>query len=434
MLLALFVAKIVCAQAVEEVTLVVSSDGATKEDAVKFALRSAIEQAYGTFVSANTSILNDELVKDEIVTVSSGNVKSYEEIVSETLPNGRFFVTLKATVSLSKLISYAQSKGAECEFAGATFGMQVKLEELNRENISKVFENLALQYKEIIPSCFDYKINAEPAENFNEFVNRSFEGVGSYKSREMCEDEYKNNLQNMLDTCYAIKIFVTASLNKNFELIRQLVTQTLQGISVSTNPPQHDIDKILGMEIKQDFFDAGYTLPSNIFTDNRSRESSISSIKPIRFGWYSLIDLLNTYYLEARRSFSIVVNDKDTLNCVNWFTTPGVYKRLEDYKKSGRYVFSLRNTFRFGKFKPVEELFYYIEDEHYHVSEERRLYWSDLAGHIYKIPNAVTPNPYFYLNDNETIEYGLWAIHFLYPKSDIAKLTNFKVVGGLVKF
>ena len=43
-------------QKIDDLTLVVSSDGATKEEATHLALRSAIEQAYGTFVSANTTI------------------------------------------------------------------------------------------------------------------------------------------------------------------------------------------------------------------------------------------------------------------------------------------------------------------------------------------------------------------------------------------
>ncbi len=68
--------------ATDEITLTVSSDGPTKDDAVKNALRTAIEQSYGAFVSANTSILNDELVKDEIVTVSNGSIKDYKEISS----------------------------------------------------------------------------------------------------------------------------------------------------------------------------------------------------------------------------------------------------------------------------------------------------------------------------------------------------------------
>ena len=62
------------------VTLVVNGTGQTKEEATRNALRSAIEQAFGTFVSANTEVLNDELIKDEIVTVSSGNIVSYKEL------------------------------------------------------------------------------------------------------------------------------------------------------------------------------------------------------------------------------------------------------------------------------------------------------------------------------------------------------------------
>ena len=65
----------ICAQ--NEVSLVVSGEGKNKEEATFNALRSAIEQAYGTFVSANTTILNDQLVADEIVSLSSGNIKKY---------------------------------------------------------------------------------------------------------------------------------------------------------------------------------------------------------------------------------------------------------------------------------------------------------------------------------------------------------------------
>lgn len=110
-----------------EVTLVVTGEGLTREAATTNALRSAIEQTYGVFVSANTEILNDELVRDEIATISSGNIQKYNEIACIDLPNGNKEVTLQATVSVSKLVSYAQSKGAECEFAGAAFGANLKL-------------------------------------------------------------------------------------------------------------------------------------------------------------------------------------------------------------------------------------------------------------------------------------------------------------------
>lgn len=146
------------AQSVDDVTLVVSGDGATKEDATHVALRSAIEQAYGVFVSANTEILNDELVKDEIATVTSGNVKSYKELSATILPNGNHMVSLQAVVSTKKLAAYAESKGASCEFAGATFGANLKLHELNRKNTELAFDNLRKQIKAFAPYIFSVKL------------------------------------------------------------------------------------------------------------------------------------------------------------------------------------------------------------------------------------------------------------------------------------
>lgn len=152
-------------KAPQEVTLVVSADGATKTQAIDNALRSAIEQTFGTFVSANTEILNDELVKDEIATVSSGNIQKYSEIAAVTLPNGNTSVTLNVTVSLSKLVSYAQSKGSECEFAGATFGANLRMYEFNKRSEQIAIQNMIKQLDALRP-VFDYEIEvSDPVLN-----------------------------------------------------------------------------------------------------------------------------------------------------------------------------------------------------------------------------------------------------------------------------
>lgn len=157
----IYVGMSISAQSVDDVTLVVSGDGTTKEEATHVALRSAVEQAYGVFVSANTEILNDELVKDEIATVTSGNVKSYKELNCILLPNGNQMVTLQAVVSTEKLAAYAQSKGASCEFAGATFGANLRLLKLNQENTKKAFDNLVQQCKAIVPYIVEPSLQVE---------------------------------------------------------------------------------------------------------------------------------------------------------------------------------------------------------------------------------------------------------------------------------
>lgn len=166
------------AQSKDEVTLVVSGDGVNKEEATKVALRSAIEQAYGTFVSANTSIVNDELIKDEIVTVASGNIKSYEEISSEYLSDGKSAVTLRATVSISKLISYAQTKGASTEFAGAAFAMSMKMYELNKKNEIAAFKHLWEKVAALMPYALKRElVVGEPAVYNQDYYKMTFDVV-----------------------------------------------------------------------------------------------------------------------------------------------------------------------------------------------------------------------------------------------------------------
>lgn len=142
-------------QSVDDVTLVVVGTGNTKEEAVNNALRSAVEQAFGVFVSANTEIVNDELIKDEIATVTSGNIKSYKELSVVNLSDSAFTVSLEAVVSTKTLAVYAKSHGSSCEFAGATFGANLKLAKLNKINTEKVFENLIKQCEELIPHTFE---------------------------------------------------------------------------------------------------------------------------------------------------------------------------------------------------------------------------------------------------------------------------------------
>ena len=85
-----------------EVSIVSTGEGKTKEEAINDALRNAVMQAYGVYVSANTQILDDEIVHDEIATISSGNVSSFEELSYGVSDSSEKFVTLKVSVSIGK--------------------------------------------------------------------------------------------------------------------------------------------------------------------------------------------------------------------------------------------------------------------------------------------------------------------------------------------
>lgn len=188
----------------DEVTLVASGKASDSEKAITIALRSAIEQAYGTFVSANTTILNDNLVKDEIVTISNGNIKSYEVLSDVKCEDGQDMVTVKATVCISKLASYAKSKGASAEFAGATFAQSMKIKELYKQNEAKALENLLTQVKFMLPSCYDL----------------GFSDIG--------EPEESRNSPN----CYELAMNVDFKPNANTKVLCDLFLNTLKSLSL----------------------------------------------------------------------------------------------------------------------------------------------------------------------------------------------------------
>ena len=186
----------------ETITLVVSGEGTTKEKATANALRSAIEQSFGTFVSANTQILNDEIVKDEIATIASGNIKEYKELGCVTLPSGDQSVSLAATVSLSNLISYSKSKGSSAEFAGAAFAMNIRMRKLNAENEITALYDMLEQLYVLAPSVFDWDLEV---------------GEPSVLSENM----------------YQIPMIAKAKINSNTSSFFSILFNTLESLSLS---------------------------------------------------------------------------------------------------------------------------------------------------------------------------------------------------------
>lgn len=147
------------------VSLVTNGTGYTIEEATRNALRSAIEQAFGTFVSANTEVLNDELIKDEIATVTSGNVSQYNVLSTTKNENGLYDVSLQAVVSIGNLTNYTKSKGFQVELAGAEFVMNMKMRELNKKNELAAIEHLQKKLKSIANNggLFNYQLEkSEP--------------------------------------------------------------------------------------------------------------------------------------------------------------------------------------------------------------------------------------------------------------------------------
>lgn len=206
LILSLTICSYAYSQDDKTVTLVASGQGKTQEQAKQNALRSAIEQAFGTFISSKTEILNDNLVKDEIVSVSNGNIQKFEVMSEVLMPSGEYATSLKATVSVTKLTSFVESKGVAVEFKGSLFAFNVNQQILNEKNEIKAIEDLCNVITKLSDSSFEYAIKASDPIAINASNER-----------------------------WRIPLYVSVSANDNILTIANYINQTLKGLSLSND-------------------------------------------------------------------------------------------------------------------------------------------------------------------------------------------------------
>ncbi len=279
----IFITLLSSAQNDKIVTLTTNGQGKTSEEAKNNALRSAIEQAFGAFVSSNTSVVNDNLIKDEIVSVSNGNISKYDILSEKTLPDNTWLVSVKADISPQNLVKFCESKGIKVDFKGALFAANVKIMELNKQNELKTIKNCFDVACDILPKSYDYSLEvSEP---------KSSPG-GKWIS----------------------DITVKAKLNDNIKIITDLISSNLEALSI----PDDQINKykelnIETYELQVMFFKPKKTDEKNKKDKNRKEKAEnnlTSKLEDITFKKYNFrnrqtIESLEYFFGEILYSHSL---------------------------------------------------------------------------------------------------------------------------------
>lgn len=303
------------------VTLVTSGTGKTKDDAIKNALRNALEQTYGTFVSANTQVVNDELIKDEIVSIASGNVQGYNEISSSETEDG-FDVSLRVVVSIGKLVSFAENHGMNTELAGNTFMQNINLAKLNQENEISALNNLMEQLQTIKEKgLFDFEIKVSQPQK-----------------------EY--------DDVFTVEAEVMAIPNKNYEAFWDVIDKTLSSLSMS--PAENENYKTMGL--KSYLY---YYYPSDLKVRHRrlrkERVSPYDGAKPYilrndlgdnRMTYGTSKDILD-YIMISARSFEVFDNIETLITPILVRKDPRRYYKDEDTQVNiagDMYIIQVKKT------------------------------------------------------------------------------------------
>jgi hypothetical protein len=202
----LFVSSLSFAQDADKtVSITVSGSGKTQEEAKQSALRSAIEQAFGTFISSKTEILNDQVVADQMASVSNGNIQSYTILNEGQLPDSTWGITLKAIVSVNKLTSFVEAKGIAIEIKGGMFALNIKQQLLNEQGEIKAVSEMVGLLHEPMQISFDYVIKSSDPKSL--------------------DAESKN---------WEIPLVVTATTNKNIDFCANYCVKTLAALSLSS--------------------------------------------------------------------------------------------------------------------------------------------------------------------------------------------------------
>ncbi len=201
-------------------TLTQVGEGRTKEDAKYNALRNALEKAFGVYISSNTTLLNDEIIKDEIISLSSGNIQNFEILSEIQMPDGGFSSLVKATVSIDRLKTFCESKGITVEFKGGVYAANIKMKQIQEANTYALVSSVCNEITKLVQnrSFFDYKIEVrEP---------KGLDGL-------------------------TLDVTVTATANNNFNIVEDLILKTKSGIQ--------DISILDNSSLYLDIFK--YTLP-----------------------------------------------------------------------------------------------------------------------------------------------------------------------------
>jgi hypothetical protein len=237
-------------EANKDVTITSSGSGKTLEDAKQAALRSATEQAFGAFISSKTEMFNDQVVADQMASVSSGNIKSFEILNQDQLPDGRWGVTLKAIVSVDKLTSFVQAKGIAIEVKGGMFALNIKQQLLNEQGEIKAVAEMIGLLHEPMQISFDYVIKSSDPKSL--------------------DAESKN---------WEIPLLVTAICNKNIDFCANYFKNTLAALSLS--PSEVATYKSLNKQV----FSVRVNYLNQTSTYNLRKQSSVSAIQSLTSNW-----------------------------------------------------------------------------------------------------------------------------------------------------
>ena len=183
-----------------EKKIIASGFGANPDQALQKALRNAVEEAVGSYISSNTLIENDDLIEDKILSLSRGFIKDFRTLSTEKI-DGETKVTVAAIVTGDQVIETLKSSGVEVKIKGNLLFSQFSDFQRQMDDEAKLVGSLFSEVPK--NSIVDYNISyAQPVQ-----------------------------LENPTNS-YKIKLTISANINKNYTILMQNIKNVLDAIAL----------------------------------------------------------------------------------------------------------------------------------------------------------------------------------------------------------
>jgi hypothetical protein len=179
----------------DEKKVIATGYGETMESALENALRNAVEEAAGAFMSSTTIVENDEIIKDEVLSLSHGFIKEYRKL-AESKELGEFKTVVAALVTEKQILKTLEAKGIKVDYnAASVFEQYQAWDRMKNDELALAKSLFEIKNIKDFGVAYDYQVAVrEPERRGNDYIVKA-DIVA--KSNNNYEAEYQN-LKNIL--------------------------------------------------------------------------------------------------------------------------------------------------------------------------------------------------------------------------------------------
>lgn len=206
------------------VTIKSVGTGKNKQEATLSALRFALTEAYGTYISSKSSIDTNDLFKDETVMITNGNIKSYNELEYN---ESTHTIILNVIVSLEKLNKYVENYGSSVLINGSALIANIDVRETNYNSADISFDHFLEKLSNTACKMYNYTLhvgepkvegnfvylnievkctdNVEQQNTFKNIYNKSLRDI--YKNYDMSDGNIMMQVENYKSIANHLNVF-----------------------------------------------------------------------------------------------------------------------------------------------------------------------------------------------------------------------------------